>query len=457
MTGKEALESPYAWRVETGKLDNGLSHTLHPMPWAYSVASQFSILAGPRYMICEHSAIPHANEHLSADNAFGYGSYDAVEDAFELRSGRHEEYTTQEVVGGETKLFPRHSRFGLEFCRALYFETPLLSENIPLEMQIVQNEKLRGLDKPSTRLEGRMSSFMWPGYGVEYGVDGSLQSIQEQLTQENFIRYRENFMWADRSSLKVAGNFDVSEMHEAIAQVFGGLPKRDAAHPEPPAPLYVRAERGVFIEQFKSKLVYIGLKFQINPQNLQTDHDLNLLLTQLVERQAYGRLVNELGIAYAVEATVETFRDFGTVYFETAVKSEFTEAAVRELIGSVNFLKTDPETVEKRIGALKTKHLLDMDAPDERIEFLDDFPNRTPEQVNADFDDLQKQDLSAGKARLFQTGNAAMGVLGPVSPSLTAIFDEMLHFSEQPQRIEVSPRTILVPSLSSAIARRRQP
>lgn len=317
---------------EVRLLDNGLTVQLVPLPHLHSAFVGHFVRVGSRHESAATNGLSHFLEHMLFRGCDGFASPGELNAAIEDLGGQWDGFTTRDYTGYQTGVHPAGAPETIEILGRMV-QTPSYRD-IEVERRIVVEEMLDALDERGRNIEldTVAHDHAFGDHALAWPIEGRRKNL-DAFDVAALEDHRRRFYGAKNSVLCVAGAFDRAKTNRAIDRAFGGLfsgrRRTDRPRPrllEPPKPLRYVHDPGP-----QSR---IRISFRVAPEH-HDDHRSLVLLRRWLDGGLSARLqvelVDRLGLAYEVGASLESYSDVGVFDFELNTAHEHLADAIDAL------------------------------------------------------------------------------------------------------------------------------
>lgn len=328
-------------------LPNGLTVVTVELPHLHSVSVVMYARVGSRYESITDNGLSHFLEHMLFRGTERLPDAYALNHAIEALGGTLYAETGRDYSLYQISLHPETLAGGLRLFGEI-FRTPAFAD-VEVERRIVLEEMHEDHDE-----EGRLVNIddiarlaVWPDHPLGYRITGPYDNV-ERFGDADVRRHFASHYGARNMVLAVSGAVRRDEILPVVAEAFGGV--------HPGTPLAVSPPPD---DQAAPRFVYVPREgSQTNVQILwrafaETDPDFPALIAlgRIVDdgmsTRLHRRVVDELGLAYYVSASLEPFVDAGLYEVDGACVHEHAPALVREAMAVVRRLCDEPPTPEE--------------------------------------------------------------------------------------------------------------
>ena len=328
-------------------LGNGLTVVTIELPHLHSVSVVMYARVGSRYESAADNGLSHFLEHMLFRGTERLPDAYALNHAIEALGGTLYAETGRDYSLYQISLHPESLAEGLSLFAEI-FRTPAFAD-VDVERRIVLEEMHEDHDE-----EGRLNNIddiarlaVWPDHPLGYRITGPYENV-ERFDDGDVRRHFATHYGARNMVLAVSGAVQRQQVIELLHRTMGTLPSGAPLAVLPPpdsqsAPRFVHAPRD-------GSQTNVQVIFRAFPE---TDPDFPALIAlgRIVDdgmsTRLHRRVVDELGLAYYVSASLEPFVDAGLYEIDGACVHRHVPALVRESIGVLTRLRDTPPTTEE--------------------------------------------------------------------------------------------------------------
>jgi len=353
--------------TEVRTLDNGLTVQLVHLPHLHSAFVGHFVRVGSRHEQPNTNGVSHFLEHMLFRGCDGFDSPAELNAAIEDLGGQWDGYTTRDYTGYQSSVHPSGVPEAIELLGQM-IRTPSYRD-IEVERRIVVEEMLDALDQTGRNIEldSIAHDHAFRGHALGWPIEGPRQNL-ESFDEARLERHRRQFYGARNSVLCVAGAFDGRRTISAIEASFGALfaGRKRADRPRP----ILRAEpKPLRYVQDPGPQSRLRISFRVAPEG-HRDHGALVLLRRWLDGGLSARLqvelVDRLGLAYEVGASLDSYSDVGLLDFELNTTHASLPAAIDalgELLADTRSNPIDPEAFQRVQRRARTHLEFMLDAP----------------------------------------------------------------------------------------------
>lgn len=213
-------------KIETRRLENGLSVFLVHIPSARTVCTVFVVYAGWGYEIPGvNVGVSHFGEHMGFKGTTRRPTARDIAYEIEGVGGEGNAVTNIESIRYFVYMPARHSELAIDIVSDLVLNPRLRVKDIELEKTPIKEEYAGVLDNPEAVLSGVfLNKLLFGDHPLGWIGTGTKEDI-EKIDRDLIISYMKDFFTGPNSAVICAGNIgDPERLFEVISGYFGGLP-----------------------------------------------------------------------------------------------------------------------------------------------------------------------------------------------------------------------------------------
>jgi len=413
----------YATKVKS--LNNGLIVQLVELPHLHSAFIGHFVRVGSRHESSPTNGLSHFLEHMLFRGCDGFSTPEELNAAIEDLGGQWEGFTTRDYTGYQTSVSPTGAPETIEILSQM-IRTPVY-DDVDVERRIVVEEMLDALDDEGRNIEldTVAHEHAFRGHALAWPIEGSRRNL-ERFDETQLEAHRRRFYGARNSVVCVAGAFDRARVERAIDAGYGRLfPGRRRA--DRPRPRMLETPRPLRFVRDPGPQSRFRISFRVAPEQ-HPDHRALVLLRRWLDGGLSARLqvelVDRLGLAYEVGASLESYSDVGVFDFEINTTNEQLPAAIDALADLLVATRRSPieEAAFRRVQRRAQRH----------VEFMLDAPAdlgsyfgvgrlfrevEPPEARLAAVSALGPEDVARVARRYFLPKRASAAAVGGANPA----------------------------------------
>ena len=257
---------------------------------------------------------------------------------------------------------------------------------------------------------------------------GTTAPALEKITREMLVNFHRERYVPDHAVLAIAGDISMAEARKAVESRLAAWKKRGTPAPTVQDPAAIGPGKVHFVARPNS----VQTSFIVGTQGISrtaSDYDVLQVMNQVIGGGPTGRLFlilrEEKGYTYGAYSGMSAGRFRGNWSASTDVRTEVTEAALRDLIAQITRLRDesvpDKEFEEKKRGMVAS-FALSLESPQAVLgnhitrwmyklpaDYWDKYPERIAAVTQAQVQAAAKQYLESGRLHIVAVGDPKIG------------------------------------------------
>jgi predicted Zn-dependent peptidase len=388
-----------------------------PLPGLESLAVSVVIDAGSRGESAETSGWAHLLEHMVFKGAGGRSAREIVE-AVEGEGGHINAATGQERTSFQVRCLRDGLPLALEVLGDLVRRPSLRGEDLEREKDVVAQEIAEAADTPDDHVFELAQGEAFGDHPLGRPILGRVETLKP-ATAERLSAFHQTHYAPERMIVSAAGALDPDVLLKLTEEAFGSGGAAATPHDRTPAAF----RGGHSAEGRKLEQAHLVLLLPAVSRK-DPDYFAASVFVEIFGGGMASRLFQEArearGLAYAIDAYLETYEDQGVlgVYAGTAAGS--AEATAHLVADALKRLteKVEPSELKRAKAQLKGSLFMSRETPLARAEAnannLHSF-GAIPalSEIAGRIEAVSAEDLRRVGERLIASGQSASGVLGP--------------------------------------------
>lgn len=240
---------------DTETLPSGLTLVIEAMHGAPVAAFQVWVRTGCFDELPDERGLAHLHEHMlfKGTPTRGVGEIAA---AIEACGGQINAWTSHDQTCYHVILPAHEWRAGLAVLADAVCHSSFDPEELGREIEVVVEEIKRATDSPAQIGYRRLFEMAFADHPYALPVLGTIESVRG-MTQERMLAFYRKHYVSGNTTISAAGDFDPTEVRDAIAELFADLPQApEPARPQP-ARLLPAPQADILQAQFsESRITY---------------------------------------------------------------------------------------------------------------------------------------------------------------------------------------------------------
>ena len=332
-------------------LPNGLRVVAVEMPHLHSAEIAVYLKVGGRNDSRAAAGLAHFLEHMLFRGTSEHPTSLELETAFEALGGSVNAATDEESTCYYTRIHPRHVAEGFRLFSSMLLRPTLAG--LEVEKRIITEEALEDINERGDEINPHnlASSLLWPGQPLGMPTIGYLDTIAG-ATVDDLQRHLKSHYVPSNAVAVAAGAISADQVFAACASAFGdwqGVPAPcvvpATGNQTAPATLFVKDSDS----QVHLQLAFRG--FAALDSRIMTCRLLRRILCGGGSSRLHLALREELGIVYAVDASISAYEETGAFTLELSTAPENLPLAVERVLAETGRLarETVPPAELERI------------------------------------------------------------------------------------------------------------
>lgn len=323
-------------------LPNGLPVIAVELPHLHTAALCLLVRVGSRHETRATNGVSHFLEHMLFRGTKSHPTAYDLNHAIECLGSTMDAATSRDSTELSVRVFPDAIDASLELLAEIV-QTGRFTD-IEVERRVILEEIADEVDEDGrlVDLDQVAKVSLWPESPLGFPIAGPPSNV-ERFGVADLVAHRDRFYVASNAVLAVAGPVAAADVHRMAELRLGGLPSGVASVDLPPE--LGRKLPALKVVQDSGSQTDVQLAFLAPPESDPDGVALQVLLRILddgVAARLQRRLCDELGLAYHVGASLESYRDVGLLLVEGAVRHEKVPALLDGLGGVLAELRERP-------------------------------------------------------------------------------------------------------------------
>ena len=350
-----------AHEVEQRVMPGGLRLIILPLPHLHTATVSVHVKLGSRDESPGDNGLSHFLEHMLFRGSKHYPTSHDLNLAMEELGGTLYAATEADATCFEVSLPPSKTAAGIAILGDL-LTSPRFGE-LDVEKRIVEEEIIECLDEEGREVDadnlGR--ELLFGDHGLGRPITGRLENLAS-FDEAALRRHMSNHYVGNKMVVCAAGDVDPHEVETAVAKAFACLPHGHGVAtvappcvPEGPRFRHVRSKGS----QTEVRICFVSLGRR-DPR-----HPALSLLGRIIDdgmsTRLHRRITEELGLAYDIYASLESYEDAGLFEIAAAVEHSKAPALIEQCLLLLDELgQQEVSTAELRKA--KNRHAWDLEA-----------------------------------------------------------------------------------------------
>ncbi|MGD9019043.1 MAG: pitrilysin family protein [Desulfuromonadales bacterium] len=304
-------------------IGNGLRVVSVPMPYHHSAEVLVYLGVGSRHENPHKAGVSHFLEHMLFKGTQEYPTGLNLERAFEAIGGSANAATDSETTCFHSRIHPDHIDRGIALFASMMLRP--LFKDMEMERRVILEEAMGDLNETGRQInsDNIIAGLLFPGHPLGQPTVGNRSSIA-RLTLRQLQSHHAFYYTPTNAVLSVAGPVEHRQVVAAAQQHFGGWQGDHAPQPKPWTN-FSGSDKPLRWVRDAGSQVSVQIAFLLPGRD--SDHAVNLrVLRRLLGWGGMSRLMlrlrEELGLTYAVDASLGLYAEAGVLAIDLAVSPD---------------------------------------------------------------------------------------------------------------------------------------
>ncbi|HEX9016649.1 MAG TPA: pitrilysin family protein [Chloroflexota bacterium] len=401
-------------------LDHGLRVVSTFLPNTLSASISIFVGAGSRYEEARVAGISHFIEHMLFKGTKKRPTPKEISEAIEGVGGVLNAATDKELTVYWCKVPAQHFELAMDVLSDNLLNSRFDPEDVEKEREVIIEELNMVYDSPSDLANLMIDEVVWPDQALGRDTGGTRESVSG-ISRRDLLDFLGEQYGASSAVVSVAGSIAPERVVEA-AQRYLGTWRPRPSKPWIPAALVNGGPRvGLKSKRTEQANLCIAVDaLSAEHPDRYVEDVLDTVLGEGMSSRLFLEIREKLGLAYDIHSYVNHYRDTGSLVVFAGVDTRKAADTIRAALGEMAKLRDGiPEDELARAKeSMKGRLLLRME--DTRAvsswtgaQKLLRNDILTVEQVVAQIDAVDQEDLRRVASQLFATDRLRLAVVGP--------------------------------------------
>jgi len=402
-------------------LDNGLRIITQAMPHTHSVSIIFLLEVGSRYESDAESGAAHFIEHMTFKGTEKRPSAWEIAEAIEGVGGVFGAGTGRETTVFWAKVAEPHLAIALDVLVDMLRNACFDARELEKEAQVIVEEINLTLDTPSELVYLLAYEQLWPDHPLGRDIAGTRESVVA-LKRHALLAYLTRHYVPNRAVISLAGNLEHESVVDRLSEYLGDWQPAEVATFLPAPDSFTEPRLVVRSRETEQAQIHISVPgLPIAHPDRFALRLLSVLLGEGMSSRLFQEIRERRGLAYSVDAFVETLLDTGMVGMYAGTSPGQAVNTVSALLTEWDRLRQETvpaDELNKAREYLKGRVLL---ALEDSINYASWWgrqevfhqPLQGPDEVVAQLDAVTPHQIQSIAQKLFHGEKLNLVVVGP--------------------------------------------
>ena len=401
--------------------ENGLRAIVAPMASTETVTILVFVGTGSNYETRDINGLSHFLEHMFFKGTKNHPKPGELDRMLDSVGAIHNAFTSREETAYWIKIDAKHFPLALTFVSDILQNALLKEEEINRERGVILEEMKMYWDDPRRYIWSLFEELVYGDNSYGWDVIGTPHNIKK-MKRGAFVNYWKSQYVASNTVVIVAGNVSEDHSFKKIESAFEKL--RTGKFKKTPSLKKITSGPRVklFEKQTDQSHVVIGsLGYPLEHKDRFAADVVATILGGYMSSRLWADIRGKHGLAYAVNAAHQSYRESGYFASYAGVPHERREEVVSRIVGHLGKIKKSGITSEELTRAkdnIKGHLAISLESTSEVATFLgaqELLINRTytPEQLLKKLDKITKEDVMRVARAMFRSDRTFLTVIGP--------------------------------------------
>lgn len=304
--------------TEITRFDNGIRFVSEHMPHLLSAAIGIRVARGARHERAEQNGVAHFLEHMAFKGTKTRSARDIAE-AIEDVGGDLNAFTEYEATTYHASVLKEDVPLALDVLSDIILHPQFSEAEVESERNVILQEMAHIRDSDDAMLFENLLSESFPGQALGRPIIGD-QARVKRFRAEDFISFMAENYGPENIVISAAGGVDHQSLARDIEKRFASIPYQSANSSEVP-----RFSPGLKRIKKRSGSAHFGLALQapaIGEEGRDAAHLVAMILGGGMSSRLFQSIREEMGLCYAISASVDFLSDIGQFIIYSASSKE---------------------------------------------------------------------------------------------------------------------------------------
>lgn len=324
-------------------LKNGLRVVSVTMPQAYSATVSVATGVGSRYeQFKQNGGVSHFLEHLFFKGTKKRPSTKIISEQVDAVGGYSNAYTSNELTNYYIKVPYQQVQLAMDILADMMRNSLFDADEIDRERGVVLEEMNVYRDDPASHVHSLTPHLLWPGHPLAEEVIGN-EKVIKSVKRDEIMAYRDRFYQPGNMVVSAAGRVDHDKLVEMAEKLYGDM--QNTAIPESPkVQTILTGNRTKTLTQdtAQSHLAISTVAYPYRHPKEAASRLMAAILGRGLSSRLFLNVRERKGLAYRVNAGLETFTDTGAFEVYAGVGHDKVPEAIGAICEELRIISTQP-------------------------------------------------------------------------------------------------------------------
>lgn len=329
-------------KVQKKTLPNGMRVVVLPMQSSPTATVLVLVEAGSKYELPSESGISHFLEHMCFKGTTLRPKSIDISGELDSLGAQHNAFTSHEFTGYYAKSHSRHVHKIFDVISDLYANPTFPIEDLEKEKGVIIEEMNMYEDLPQRQVGNVFMKLLYGDQPAGKTILGD-QSVIRNATRETFVSYRKKHYVPESTILVVAGPVKPNEIFSLAKKTFSKLPKSKKAKKKKVFDVQKEPAFELKPKSTDQAHIVLGVRtFGVRDKRNPTLDVLNAVLGEGMSSRLFQKIREELGVAYYVRSSADSFTDHGFLSVSMGVDKTRVKESIEAVLSLFKDLKLVP-------------------------------------------------------------------------------------------------------------------
>jgi predicted Zn-dependent peptidase len=390
--------------------------------------------AGSKYETKDKNGISHFLEHMCFKGTTKRPLNSDISTELDQIGSVYNAFTSHEYTGYYAKAQYAHLDKILDIVSDMYLNPLFPDIEIEKEKGVILEEINMYEDVPQRKVQNLLMDLVYGDQPAGWDIAGPKENIK-QMSQSDFIAYRNKFYTSSATTVVVSGNFEEKEAIQKIGNIFSVMPKQEKGSKEKVVEIQDKPRISIFKKETDQTHLVLGVR-TFNTYDVR-EKVMQVLLGVLdagMSSRLFKKLRDEMGVCYYVSAGQDAYSDHGLFSVSAGVDNKRVKEVISVILGELNRFKTElvsEEELQKTKQNLIGTMYLGLESSDSLAKFYggQEIMNeiiKTPEEIKEEIESVTAQDIMILAQEIFINKSLNLAIVGRFEDKTE--FEDILKF-----------------------------